>query len=253
MGISYNTSIVRNGLVLHLDAANTKSYPGSGTTYTDLSGNGNNGILNNSPTITNGVVSLDGVNDNISFTSINLSTTPAITLSFWCKLKSYTEVDGSIGGGTLCELSTNFNSSTGGFYIGIADDSTPTFNNTYPISINIRGDVGYNIHGYNKTAVNDLTWHHWCCILDKSVTGTNPIESKFFIDGTERPATTFVDISLRQNNTNNFGNLPFYIGGRAGTSFNSSPDIGNFQIYNRALSAAEVKQNFEAIRGRYGI
>ena len=47
MGIAYNTSIVRDGLVLHLDAANRKSYPGTGTVWTDLSGKGNHGTLMN--------------------------------------------------------------------------------------------------------------------------------------------------------------------------------------------------------------
>ena len=47
MGIAYNTSIVRDGLVLHLDAANKKSYPGSGTVWSDLSGNDRNGTLLN--------------------------------------------------------------------------------------------------------------------------------------------------------------------------------------------------------------
>jgi hypothetical protein len=47
MGIFYNTSIARDGLVLHLDAANKKSYPGTGTTWKDLNGNGNNGTLIN--------------------------------------------------------------------------------------------------------------------------------------------------------------------------------------------------------------
>ena len=50
MGIVYNTSIIRDGLVLHLDAANVKSYPGSGTTWTDLTGNSYNGQLVNTAT-----------------------------------------------------------------------------------------------------------------------------------------------------------------------------------------------------------
>ena len=50
MAIAYNTSIVRNGLVVHLDAANTKSYPGSGTVWYDLSGLGRNLIIYGSPT-----------------------------------------------------------------------------------------------------------------------------------------------------------------------------------------------------------
>lgn len=119
MSLGHGAGIVRSGLVLHLDAANRKSYPGSGTVWTDLSGLENNGTLNNSPTINNGILSLDGVNDNITIASIDLSSTDKITLSFWCRLKSYIEIDGGIGGGILCEFSTNFNRSSNGFYIGI--------------------------------------------------------------------------------------------------------------------------------------
>lgn len=66
MGIAYNTSIVRDGLVMHVDAANVKSYSGSGTTWSDLSGNGNHGTLVNGPTFNssnNGIFSVDGASD----------------------------------------------------------------------------------------------------------------------------------------------------------------------------------------------
>ena len=60
--------IVRSGLVLHLDAARPASYPGSGTTWTDLSGQGNNGTLTNGPTYSSangGSIVLDGTNDDV--------------------------------------------------------------------------------------------------------------------------------------------------------------------------------------------
>ncbi len=68
MSVISGPNIVTNGLVLHLDAANTKSYSGSGTTWTDLSGNGNNGTLTNGPTFDSanyGSVVHDGVDDYI--------------------------------------------------------------------------------------------------------------------------------------------------------------------------------------------
>ena len=64
-----NSTIVSSGLVLHLDAGNASSYPGSGTTLTDLSGSGNNGTLVNGPTYSSangGSLSFDGVNDYVS-------------------------------------------------------------------------------------------------------------------------------------------------------------------------------------------
>jgi hypothetical protein len=74
MGLGHSPSIVRDGLVLYLDAANPKSYPGSGTTWFDLKGTSNS-TLSNGPTFVNsnkGYFSFDGVND---YTQINIPTT----------------------------------------------------------------------------------------------------------------------------------------------------------------------------------
>ena len=66
MTIGYGPTVVTDGLVLALDAADRNSYPGSGTTWTDLSGNGNNGTLDNSVTYTSnngGGLSFDGTDE----------------------------------------------------------------------------------------------------------------------------------------------------------------------------------------------
>jgi hypothetical protein len=256
MSLGHGASIVRDGLVLHLDAASERSYSGSGTTWYDLSGNNRNGSINNSPTINANSFTFDGVDDNISFPNlVDLSHTDAITISFWCKLNSFTETNGGIHG-ILLEATNNFNSNTDGFYIGVGDDSTSTFNDEFPISLNLKGNTGYNIHGYDKTSVNDLEWHHWTCIFNKGVgalNGTNPVESEFYVDAVSKPVTTFVSTSLRTNNTNNFGETTFYIGGRTGTSYNLDFDLGAFSIYDKVLSQTEITKNFNALRGRYGI
>ena len=69
MGLAHSPSIVTDGLVLCLDAANTKSYPGSGTTWTDISGKGYDGTLTNGPTFSSnygGNIVLDGSNDFVT-------------------------------------------------------------------------------------------------------------------------------------------------------------------------------------------
>jgi hypothetical protein len=88
MGVAYNTSIVTNGLVLALDAANTKSYPGSGTTWTDLSGNNNTGTLTNTPTYSSansGSIVFNGTNNNATVNSNATIPTGASarTVSIW--------------------------------------------------------------------------------------------------------------------------------------------------------------------------
>ena len=75
MAVGYNPKIITDGLVLCLDAGNTKSYPGSGTSWSDLSGQGNTGTLVNGPTYSSadgGSIVFDGSNDYGSLSSLNL-------------------------------------------------------------------------------------------------------------------------------------------------------------------------------------
>ena len=87
MGVAYNSRIVTDGLALCLDAANSKSYPGSGSTWTDLSGNGNNATLTNGPTYSSangGSIVFDGVNDYVAPTGLtNALWQGNWTVSFW--------------------------------------------------------------------------------------------------------------------------------------------------------------------------
>jgi hypothetical protein len=84
LALSHSPSIVTDGLVLCLDAANPKSYPGSGTTWTDLSGNGNNGTLVNGVGYSGsnlGSLSFDGSNDYIQFSTVSVQ-----TVCFWGRM-----------------------------------------------------------------------------------------------------------------------------------------------------------------------
>jgi len=72
MAVGYNPRIVTDGLVLALDAGNTKSYPGSGTSWTDLSGNGRNATVNGSPTFTNGYFDITSDSTYISLSNSGL-------------------------------------------------------------------------------------------------------------------------------------------------------------------------------------
>ena len=87
MSTRYNPSIVRDNLVLYLDAANTKSYPGSGTTWTDISRKGTDGTLTNGATFNSGNmghIAFDGTNDYVDITSLPvISNTSAMTMEAW--------------------------------------------------------------------------------------------------------------------------------------------------------------------------
>jgi hypothetical protein len=237
----YNTQI-KSGQQLYLDAGNNNSYSGSGTSILDISGNTRNGTLVNGVAFTSnyeGILTFDGTNDYISTDTINLSSTNIVTVSFWAKIENYRQVVGNSN--CIIEFSSNYNNTSGGFNISYGDDSAVSFGGVYPITLAIKGNAGYNFATFSKTLVNDLDWHHWVCILDKSQSG---LEVSLYIDGILRtPLITFIN-----NNTNNFDNTNLFIGNRAFGNFS----LSNIQVYNRALSFSEIQENYTAYATKFG-
>ena len=81
---SSGPQVITNGLQLYLDAGDSSSYPGSGSTWYDLSGNENNGTLVNGPTYSSadgGFIAFDGSNDYVQFSTIS-----AQTICFWGRM-----------------------------------------------------------------------------------------------------------------------------------------------------------------------
>ena len=95
------SGIVTSGLILNLDAGNASSYPGTGTTWTDLSGNNNNGTLVNGvgySSSNGGIMTFDGVNDFVNCgNSSTFNQTNALTLSTWVKINSLSSTNTLIG------------------------------------------------------------------------------------------------------------------------------------------------------------
>jgi hypothetical protein len=171
MGVIAGANINDNGLIFSLDAANFRSYSGSGLTSFGLVG-GIGGTLVNGAGFgsTNlGYFIFDGTNDYLVTSAINLSSTNNITVLFWTKIVNYREV--SLNSNSILEFSSNYNNTTGGFNISFGDDSSVAFGGVYPITLAVKGNTNYNFATFSKTLVNDLAWHHWACILDKSQSG----------------------------------------------------------------------------------
>jgi hypothetical protein len=214
--IAYYGGIVTNGLVLNLDAAKKDSYPGTGTAWNDISGNRNNGTLINGPTFNSnngGSIVFDGVND---FTIVTLPlTTSYNTFSYGAWI-----------------YATN----TSGFRTIIDqdnDDWSFMVSNGILISYDPSFSTGYTI--------NTNQWYY---------------VSMTHIDG--GPLLFYVNGSLvytSPNNSTNHTTSRFGIG--AGVSGPTSADefwsgnIAQVSIYNRALSASEVLQNYNALKSRY--
>jgi hypothetical protein len=222
----HSPKIITNGLVLALDAANPKSYPGSGTTWTDLSGNGNNGTLVNGVGYSGdnlGSLVFDGVNDRVTTPTINLGNgNIPWTCSAWVKTATNAT---SLGAGSVLS-----NSSGGPVY------SMMGVNNGKIVYWTYYSAAWQKKLGVGKT-VNDGTWH--------LLTWVN--YSNYTMD-------MYVDGSLDSNvaNSTSGNNNPINIIGASWAAAHSC-NISQVSTYNRALTAQEIQQNFNALRGRYGI
>jgi len=229
MALAHSPRIVTDGLVLALDAGHTKSYPGSGTTWTDLSGQGNNGTLANGPTYNSGnggYIKFDGTDDDCDLLSIPPVNGNEITFSVWnygidSRQSSIIWLSGSSG-------------------IRMLQVHLPWTSNV------VYFDAGDGVGGYdriNKTASNSeyQGWHHW--VFTKNATnGTMYIylDGSLWHSGTGKTRTIGTPDTIRSI-------------GSAGNNNYHRGYISNLQLYNRELSLTEVKQNFNALRGRFSI
>jgi prepilin-type N-terminal cleavage/methylation domain-containing protein len=230
-----NAFVVTNGLVLNLDAGDTASYPGSGNSWFDLSGNGNNATLTNGPTYNSangGSLSFDGVDDFATAVINNSSGDWPHTVNFWFMLPAGQSV-----------LSGRVDP----FVIGM----TPATSQYSAIDIYSNAIQWYNFSNdlsYNTTQFTSGTW--WNICLTYSGGGANTTNKRMFINGAQitwSGGAGAAVISLPANTNVSIGRD----GPRNGAYFPGR--ISSFAIYNRAISTTEVTQNFNATRGRYGL
>ena len=221
--------IVTSGLTLNLDAGNPYSYnplnTGS-TTWTDISGNGKNGTLTNGAYYSGGTIVFDGTNDYVSLSTSGLiSGWSALTYNVWVNVSQnpYTIFPGFISTYTTAvALNTSVGSWETGRGLWYEVD---TVNGNYE-----SGSPGLNTFSLN-------TWFNVCMVYDGTnvyAYYNNSLDKQFSASGVLK---TISDIRI--GNTFQYG----FLNGK----------IAVAQIYNRALSASEVLQNFNALRGRYGI
>lgn len=228
MGLSiknsaYGPKIITNGLVLALDAANKKSYPGSGTTWTDLSGRGNTGTLVNGTGYNSGnlgSIVFDGTNDWSSFSSNPSYNVGTGDFSAFCWMKSSNKSNFQ----TLLSLD---DAATGGgilFYTNITDGVFRTW-----------------IGGSVRNGSIDICNNVWNFVGVTRISGTVTHYINSISNGTYVASGS---ITANQN---------LRLGSYNGSLNMLNGNIAQVSIYNRALTAAEIRQNFNALRGRYSI
>ena len=216
-----------DGLVLALDAGNTKSYPGSGTTWTDLSGNSNTGTLTNGPTYSSdngGYLNFDGTDD---YVNAPLTKTATCTFSCWARTT------------TLAMNPMLFNAGPNGngpdlfFYNGKISWNTWDFDANYLAT--------------TPASVTDGNYHYYVVVNDASS------NTKLYYDGFLLGTATYKSAAANTNLTIGGNTSGYMWEGIELQYFRWNGNISNFSAYNRALTAAEITQNFNALRGRFGL
>ena len=211
-------NIVTDGMIMNLDAGQTASYPGSGTTWTDLTSNGNNGTLTGFSgsfydSANQGSLIFDGNNDFAACGSVNFFGSGKVTANAWVKLSS-------------SKVQHIIDSSGTTWHLAVLDNNRPYFWN------------GTTYHE-NAPALSLNQWY--------MLTGVQGTTLDIYTNGVlQQSIATNVNVATGNN---------IAVG-----SFQGSPatrfwngNIATATLYNRALTAAEVLQNFNALRGRYGL
>jgi hypothetical protein len=233
MGIRRGPNIVTDGLVFAVDAANPSSYPGSGTTWKDQTVNQNDGTLINGPTFDSGncgSIVFDGVNDYVNFgTNIftnYLSGTTEFTCMFWCKKDA---------GNKQALMGSWQHTTRDGFFLQWYLNGILYF--------------GVSNGGVNNASVT-VNWEdRWFCLVgvfNGSLTNNN--RNKIYVDGNLTSYTPQTHITSFTTDASEL-----QIGSVQNYSAYTDGNIGPVHIYNRALSSTEVLQNYNALKGRFGL
>lgn len=223
MSYNFSPKIVTSGLVLYLDAANTKSYAGSGTAWNDLSRSGNNGTLINGPTFNSsngGSIVFDGVDDRVDLGTFQ-SFTNSFTVSVNCRV---TTAFGNIFG--FYATSSPFNG------WGLAYGQNPA----QGVFLNFWDGASWK---NPNIIVRDGLWRNITVTID------NSFLLSFYINGIFITSIQGATISPYTGNKS--------IGARPDSAGSITGNISTALIYNRALSTQEIQQNYNATKSRFGI
>jgi hypothetical protein len=222
-------SIIQSGLILNLDAGNTSSYPGTGTIWTDLSGNGNNGTLINGPTFdsaNNGSIVFDGVNKYVDLGNILDYTSGNFSFSYWVNFNSLATNQG--GQGPIVIFKGNYR--TNGYYDQISTTGNIIF---------VTNQSGVNQGtSTNSGVIAPGNWYN----IAYSRNGSSV---RIYLNGNDITQTSGTHINPLPSG-NNF-RLANYANGYIYGNFK----LSNLLSYNRNLTATEVLQNYNTTKGRY--
>ena len=240
MGLAHSPRIVTGGLVFCLDAGNTKSHSGIGNRWYDLIGNQNGSISGATHTSgAGGYFSFDGSNDYVDSGNLG-SGFNDYTVIAWFYPTSVTNHENVLdcnyhtGGDGTGNLGPRLEMNSSGGLTWVYSNSTSNNN--------------YYGHSVKSSGLSANTWH--CAAITYTSTGNTSVTyyngsatglSRSTVGSPSGQYTTFNDLNVGRG---------FHLGG--GERYYTGR-VGAVQIYNTTLTADDISQNFNALRGRYGI
>lgn len=241
----------KSGMIMCLDGENNTGTGHSTTTTTwkDLTGNGNDGVLkgfnyNSTSGWSNNSLIFDGSNDYIlNAKDLDFNSSKQMTIEF-------VDLNGTLFSNTsspiIFESSIKSNNYEGAFYINTGEYGTKNIQLAMKYSeSNLRNHKTVNnilVSGKSAT---------YTIVLDTTKSYNNFIS--IYKNGEMQTATTVTDTSQGNINNKTIGTYPFYIGSRAGTDFFVKMQLSTLRIYNKALSSEEIQKNYEVDKKRFNI
>ena len=225
MSFRFSPKIVNTDLAIYLDAANTRSYPGSGTPWNDLSRNDADGTLINGPTfnsVNGGIISLDGSNQYVEIPKTGiLSGKSSFTINCWIRPTSLVGIR---------PIFVNY-------YVGNLEVLLRINNSNLQFYTYTSSQIGGTTQSF--TTVNQ--WSNVVATYDGATMMT-------YVNGVPSP-TTYSQTGGLATST-----LPYLIGYYTSpTVYYFSGDVSNCAVYTSCLSSAQVVQNYDALKSRFGL
>ena len=217
--------LVTDGLVLALDAGRTLSYSGSGTTWTDLSDNSNNGTLTNGPTFDSSneylaYFEFPNSNSYIQLSSPSLTTPSTFSVEQWVKITD---------------------TSTNSIFLSNRDSHLDGFESRFDSSSKWSLQINSAVANISSATVNQDQWYHVVFHYDGTL-------GKIFVDGVQIQNLAFGSQTINTTTAAAIGAVSHQL-----STVQNKFEIGELRVYNnKALTAAEVLQNYNAHKTRYG-
>lgn len=225
MATEYSSGrVVTNGLVFISDSADRNSYRGTGTSWSDVSGNGMVGTINNSPSFNSsngGYFDFDGTDEYVLFTNSTVLNTQTPSVEIWIKTNATTQ------NGIWFEK-------------GVANQQYSLFQEG--AGIKWRHALG-GINNLEVTTATYITTSKWHQVVGTFVTGDRRLFVNGVQVGNDTPSGTIA--------TNTTG---IWLGGRGNlASYSYNGSISICRVYDRVLTPSEILQNYNATKSRFGL